>query len=82
MLLVKKQMRTAEGQEAANKCGYGSWDALLGQEVSDLIRQPLECPQGSALGKCSCPIFFPPAAKELLQEFEVIAQGRFCHLIK
>lgn len=81
MLLVKKRT-TTEGQDAANKCGYGSWKALLGQEASGLVQQPLRCTQGSALVGMQMPHFLPPTAKKkVLQEFQAIAQGRFCHLI-
>lgn len=41
LLLVKKQIRTTtEGQEAANKGEYGSWEALLGEEESGWSSSP------------------------------------------
>lgn len=39
-------------------------------------------PIGLSSGGMQLSYFFPPTAKKVLQEFQVIAQGRFCHLIK
>lgn len=39
-------------------------------------------PPGLSSGGMKMPHLFFPTAKKVLQEFQVIAQGRFCHLTK
>lgn len=68
LLLVKRQMRTTEGQEAANKCGYRRWRLCLGRRKVWVVwcSSPWNAPRAQLWGNEDAPFIFPYSKKGAL----------------